>query len=52
MFSDLPVLIVNDWSEISQELLDNTLTNFKNNVFNYDKLKLNYWVDKIKSNGN
>jgi hypothetical protein len=49
MFEDLPVLIVNDWSEVTEELLKSTIENFKNKEFNYDKLKLSYWVSKIKN---
>jgi hypothetical protein len=49
LFEDLPVLIVNDWSEINQDLLNNTIIKFKNTHFNYDKLKLDYWINKIKS---
>lgn len=43
LYVDLPVLIVNDWSEINIELLNKTVEEFKNKNFNYDKLKLNYW---------
>ena len=30
MFEDLPVLFVEDWSEINQELLDDTIEKLKN----------------------
>jgi hypothetical protein len=43
LFKDLPVLIVQKWSDINKELLDNTIELFKNKEFNYDKLTLNYW---------
>lgn len=43
MFKDLPVLFVNDWSDINQQLLDDTIEKFKNLTFNYDKLTLKYW---------
>jgi len=46
MFEDLPVLIVNDWSEINQALLDKTIEAFKNRTFNYDKLTLEFWKQK------
>ena len=49
MFEDLPVLIVNDWSDITQTLLDDTINKFKNMHFNYNKLLLKYWVDKFSS---
>jgi hypothetical protein len=44
MFEGLPVLIVNEWSEINQELLDN----FKSSG-NLDKLRLNYWKELFNS---
>ena len=49
LFEDLPVLIVNSWKEITEELLSSTIEKFKNLSFNYDKLLLNYWVKKIKN---
>jgi hypothetical protein len=49
LFDNLPVLIVNDWKELTQQKLDDTVTKFKNNSFNYDKLTLKYWTDKINS---
>ena len=51
LYKDLPVLIVNQWSEITKELLDNTIKTFKEihkeNKFNYKKLTLKYWINKI-----
>jgi len=49
LFEDLPVLIVNDWREITKELLDTTIQQFQNKTFNYDKLTLQYWVKQINS---
>lgn len=46
-YDDLPVLVVNRWDEINQELLDRTVVEFREKKFNYDKLTLKYWVDKI-----
>lgn len=47
MFEDLPVLIVNDWRDINQQLLDTTIELFKNKTFNYDKLTLEYWKKQV-----
>ena len=49
MFKDLPVLFVEDWSDINQQLLDDTIERFKNMTFNYDKLTLNYWKQIVFS---
>jgi hypothetical protein len=48
LFEDLPVLIVNDWNEVNRELLDTTIENYKTKTFNYKKLQLKFWVNKIK----
>jgi hypothetical protein len=49
LYAELPVLIVSEWSNITQELLENTMIDFKNKVFNYDKLLLSYWTKKFES---
>jgi len=43
LFEDLPVLLVKQWSDVTQELLDTTLANFKTRTFAYEKLTLDYW---------
>jgi len=45
MFSDLPVLIVKEWSDITQELLDT----FVPASTNTQKLQSSYWLDQFKS---
>ena len=50
MFKDLPILFVDDWSDINQQLLDDTNEKFKNMTFNYDKLTLEYWKQIVFSN--
>jgi hypothetical protein len=47
LYDDLPVLIVNDWSEINEQLLMNTIQNFKYENFKYEKLTMEYWMNKI-----
>ena len=49
LFEDLPVLNVENWEDVTQELLDKTITDFSKLTFNYDKLKLSYWVNRIKN---
>lgn len=48
MFTDLPVLIIENWEELNQELLDSTIEEYKTKTFNYDKLSLSYWQKLIK----
>jgi hypothetical protein len=47
LFADLPVLNVDEWSDITQELLQNTIREFKHRNFNYEKLTLKYWSDQL-----
>jgi len=49
LYDDLPVLIVKEWSDINNELLQSTIDIFKNKQFNYNKLNLEYWISKINS---
>jgi len=49
LFEDLPILIVNNWSDITEELLNSTLLDFSTKKFNTDKLTLKYWLDIINS---
>ena len=53
LYNDLPVLIVKEWQDISIDLLNSTLIEFKNkfinNEFNIEKLKLSYWIELINS---
>lgn len=53
LYHDLPVLIVNSWSDVTYELLSFTIDKFKdlhnNNKFDYNKLTLSYWVNKFNN---
>lgn len=49
LFKDLPVLIVDNWSEVTKELLESTIQDFKNRTFNKDKITLKYWTNKINT---
>jgi len=49
LYDNLPVLIVNDWIDITEQLLKNTIQLFKRKHFNYEKLTLQYWMKKIQN---
>ena len=49
LYDDLPVLIVKEWSDINNKLLQSTIHTFKNKQFNYNKLNLVYWMSKVNS---
>ena len=48
MFEGLPVLIVKEWSDITRELLEKTMRDFKERNFQYEKLSLMHWVNRIR----
>jgi hypothetical protein len=47
LYIDLPVLIIDEWTDITDELLQNTSNIYKSRIFNYDKLTMKYWIKKI-----
>jgi hypothetical protein len=49
LYNDLPVLIINNWSDITESLLLQTIEKFKNSKFLFEKLSLEYWMNKIKN---
>jgi len=51
LYEDLPVLIVNEWKDVTAKLLHDTVECYKNKVFNFDKLNLKYWTDMFASRG-
>lgn len=52
LFDDLPVWIVQDWSEVTTENMKKKLFEFSNRNFNYDKLTLAYWRNILMQNTN
>jgi hypothetical protein len=49
LYKDLPVLVVKDWKDVNKTLLEKTINIFEKQDFNYEKLKLNYWISLIKN---
>lgn len=47
LFKELPVLFVNNWSDVTQQLLEDTVIQFGEKQFNYEKLNLSYWINQI-----
>lgn len=56
LFQDLPVIIVNDWNDINENMLNYKYTEimnkWNNNEYNIDKIMLKYWTDLIDNNSN
>jgi len=48
LYNGLPILIVREWSDITEKVLLETVVKCKTMQFNYEKLTLKYWKDKIK----
>ena len=51
LYKDLPVLIVNDWTEVTQTLLEKTVEEYKTKTFDYKRLTLEYWKSIIHFDG-
>jgi hypothetical protein len=49
LYEDLPVLIVKEYSDINEDLLNDTLASYSTKKFNYEKLTMKYWVDMVNS---
>ena len=49
VFEELPVLIVKEWSDITKDLLKETLDSFGKKTFQTERLTLAYWMNKIRS---
>jgi len=47
LFEDLPIVIINDWTEVTKEFLDEKYEELCNCEYNLEKLYADYWVNKI-----
>lgn len=48
-YEDLPILFVNDWAELTNDLLENSVERFSKPAnFNMDKLKFSWWKKAIQ----
>lgn len=50
IFTDLPVIILDDWSECYRANIENLAAEMVNKKYNYGKLFLNYWASIINAN--
>lgn len=48
LYTDLPVLIINAWEEVTEEFLEKKYTEMCTKSYNYAKLSIDYWIDMIK----
>ena len=49
IFNGLPVLLIDEWSDLTQNILLDTLNKFISSKFNYENLFLNYWINCIRN---
>jgi hypothetical protein len=47
LYADLPVLIVQDWSEVTEEFLNQKYLELKGKKYPIDKLSIDYWLQQI-----
>lgn len=47
MYTDLPVVIVNNWNEITQDFLESRYDDMQSKKYNRNKLYASYWFDMI-----
>lgn len=52
MFQNLPVIIVRDWEEVTEEFLQEKLREISQAQFDYEQLQLDYWLRQIKRTKN
>ena len=46
-YTDLPICLVDDWSEVTEYFLEKEYDRIKNTKWNFDKLNMNFWKNKI-----
>jgi hypothetical protein len=49
LYKDLPIIIADDWSEITEELLNEKEIEFSNKSWSYEKIYAPYWFDRVKA---
>ena len=47
LYKDLPVIIVEDWSEVTEDFLEKKYLEIKELPYNREKLFLQYWIEPI-----
>jgi hypothetical protein len=48
-FNDLPICFIDNWEMITKDFLEKELERFHKINWSLDKLKIDYWINKIKS---
>jgi hypothetical protein len=49
LYKDLPVVIVNEWSDVNMDLLTAASADFANTQYDYSGLTVKHWIERIYS---
>ncbi len=49
LYADLPVVIIDRWSDLSRDFLTQILSEYSRRTFRYEKLTMQYWIDRIEA---
>ena len=49
LYTDMPVLYVEKWEDVTRSLLIKTLKDFSTRKFDYSRLKIKYWSELLRS---
>jgi len=49
LYADLPVVIIERWSDVTRDFLEWVLSEYSNRVFRYEKLTMQYWIQRIEA---
>jgi hypothetical protein len=52
LYDGLPVLLINDWSEVTEECLQQKYAEFQNTTYSRERLYAAYWINLIKEKRN
>ena len=47
LFQDLPVVIIKDWREVTEEFLEQKYSEMSQQSYNFDRMNLDYWLKLI-----
>lgn len=50
VYQDLPVVIINDWQEVTKEFLEQKYIEISSKKYNLEKLYIGYWIKQIRLN--
>ena len=49
LYENLPIVIINDWAQVTEEFLKTKYTEMLNKNYNYEKLYIPYWINLINT---